>query len=62
MPRNYFYYHPESGEVGTSEDVTELSRAEAFAVHFRLLNKAKPGWIVVDNQNEAEMARVQAQI
>lgn len=62
MPRNYFYYHPESGEVGPAEDVSSLSRSEAFAVHYRLLNKAQPGWIVVDSQDEAEMARVEARI
>lgn len=62
MPRNYFYYHPESGEVGATEDVSDLSRSEAFAVQYRLLTKAAPGWIVVDSHDEAEMARVQAQI
>lgn len=62
VPQKFFYYHPDSGEIGQAEDVSELSRAEAFAVHYQLLNKAQPGWIVVDSTDEAEMARVQAQI
>lgn len=60
MPRKIFYYHPETGEIGASEDVTDKSRVEHFTINFQMLNRAKPGWVVVDSEDEAEMARVRS--